>query len=77
MVETFIIVIITLLIIPFGLIIHLLTIFNVIKVGLSIFNPKYLVAGIVITLTPTPPSINIPCNTDPLHYTSMIDHIHI
>ncbi len=78
MVETLIIVIITLLITHFGLTIHLLTIFSVIKVGLSIFNPKYLVAGIVITLTPTPPSTNTPRNTDPLHYTSMIgSHSHL
>jgi hypothetical protein len=29
-------------------------------------------------LTPTPPSTNIPRNTDPLHYTSMIgSHLHL
>jgi hypothetical protein len=63
--------------IPFGLITHLLAIFKVIEVGLSIFKPKYLIAGIVITLTPTPPSTNTPCNTDPLHFTLMIgSHSH-
>jgi hypothetical protein len=50
----------------------LLGIFRVNKAGLSIFNPKYLIAGIVITLIPTPPSTNTPRNTDPLHYTLMI-----
>ncbi len=72
MVETLITMITTLLITPSGLTTHLLAIFRVTEVDLSIFNPKYLIAGIVITLTPTPPSTNIPRNTDPLHYTSMI-----
>jgi hypothetical protein len=39
---------------------------------LSIFNPKYLIARIIITLTFAPPSTNTPRNTDPLHCTSMI-----
>ncbi len=72
MVETLIIVIITLLIIPFGLTIRLLAIFRVIKADLLIINLKYLIAGIVITLTLAPPSTNTLRNTDPLHYTSMI-----
>jgi hypothetical protein len=72
MVETLITVITTLLMIPSGLTTHLLAIFKVTKAGLSIFKPKYLIAGIVITLTPAPPSTNIPRNTDPLHCTSMI-----
>jgi len=72
MVETFIIVIATLLIIPFGLTTRLLAIFRVIEANIFIFNPKYLIAKIVITLTHAPPSTNIPCNTDPLHCTSMI-----
>jgi hypothetical protein len=57
---------------PFGLTPRLLAIFKVIEVGLLIFKPKYLIAGIVITLIPAPPSTNTPRNTDPLHYTSMI-----
>jgi hypothetical protein len=57
---------------PSGLTIRLLAIFKVTEAGLSIFKPKYLIAGIVITLTPTPPSTNTPRNTDPLHCTSMI-----
>ncbi len=73
MVETFITVITTLLMTPFGLIIRLLAIFKVTEVGLSIFKPKYLIIGIVITLTHAPPSTNTPRNTDPLHYTSMIE----
>jgi hypothetical protein len=72
MAETFIIVIETLLITPFGLTTHLLAIFRVIEAGLSIFNPKYLIARIVITLTPALPSTNTLRNTDPLHCTSMI-----
>jgi hypothetical protein len=50
----------------------LLAIFKVTEAILSIFNPKYLIAGIVITLIHAPPSTNIPHNTDPLHCTSMI-----
>jgi hypothetical protein len=72
MVEIFIIVIITLLITPSSLIIHLLAIFRVIEVGLSIINPNYLIAGIVITLIPSPPSTNTLHNNNPLHCTSMI-----
>ncbi len=72
MVETLITVITTLLMTPFGLTTRLLAIFKVTEAGLSIFKPKYLIVGIVITLIPTPPSTNIPRNTDPLHYTSMI-----
>jgi hypothetical protein len=72
MVETLITIITTLLMIPSSLTIHLLAIFKVTEADLSIFKPKYLIAGIVITLTPTPPSTNTPCNTDPLHFTSMI-----
>jgi hypothetical protein len=61
-----------------GLITRLLAIFKVTKHGLSIFKCKYLIAGIVITLIPTPPSTNTPHNTDPLHYTSMIgSHLHL
>ncbi len=77
MVETLIIVIITLLITPCGLTTHLLASFKVTKTGLSIFNPKYFVGRIIITLTPTPPSTNTSRNTNPLHYTSMIkSHSH-
>ncbi len=77
MVKTLIIVITTLLMIPFGLTTYLLAIFKVIGVGISIFKPKYFIAGIVITLTFAPPSINTPRNIDPLHYTSMIgSHSH-
>jgi hypothetical protein len=72
MVEISIIVIITLLIIRFGLTICLLTIFRVIKIGLSIFNPKYYIVRIVITLISALPSINTSCKIDPLHYISMI-----
>ncbi len=72
MVETLITMITTLLMILFGLTTRLLAIFKVTEAGLSIFNPKYLIAGIVITLILTPPSTNIPHNIDPLHYTSMI-----
>jgi len=72
MVETFITVIATLLITLYGLTIRLLTIFRVTEADLLIFNPKYLIAGIIITLTPTPPSTNTLHNTDPLHYTSII-----
>jgi len=72
MVEIFITVIETLLITPSGLTTRLITIFRVIEAGLSILNPTYLIAKIVITLTLTSPSTNTPCNTDPLHYTSMI-----
>jgi hypothetical protein len=78
MVETFIIVITTLIITLSGLTIHLLIIFRVIEADLLIFNPKYLIARIVITLTRTPPSTNTLHNTDPLHYTSMIEsHSHL
>jgi hypothetical protein len=69
MVKTLIIVITTLLIIPSDLTTHLLAIFWVIKAGLSIINPKYLIAGIIIPLTPTPPSTNNLRNGDPLHFT--------
>ncbi len=72
MVETLIIVIATLLIIPSSLTIRLITIFRVTKAGLLILNPKYLIARIVITLTPTFPSTNTLRNIDPLHCTSMI-----
>jgi hypothetical protein len=72
MVETLIIVIATMLIIPFRLTTHLSSIFRVIKTSLSILNPKYLIIGIVITLTPTLLSTNTPRNTDPLHCTLMI-----
>jgi hypothetical protein len=57
---------------PSGLTTRLLAIFRVMTAGLSIFNPKYFMAGIVITLTLAPPSTNTPRNTDPLHCTSMI-----
>jgi hypothetical protein len=50
----------------------LLAIFRVTKASLSILNPKYFIARIVITLTPAYPFTNTPRNTDPLHYTSMI-----
>ncbi len=72
MVDTLIVVITTLLMTPSGLTIRLLAVFKVTEANLSIFNPKYLIAGIVITLTPTPPSTNTLRNTDPLHFTSMI-----
>jgi len=72
MVETLITMITTLQMTPSGLTTHLLAIFKVTEAGLSIFKPKYLIAGLVITLTPAPPSTNIPRNTDPLHCTSMI-----
>ncbi len=72
MVETFIIVITTLLMTTYGLTIRLLAIFKVIEANLSIFKPKYLIVRIVITLTPAPPSTNIPRNTNPLRCTSMI-----
>jgi hypothetical protein len=78
MVETLIILITTLLITPFGLTTHLLVFFRVTKVGLSIFNPKYLIVGIVITLTLALHSTNTSPNTDPLHYTLMIgSHSHL
>jgi hypothetical protein len=73
MVETLVIVITTLLITLSGLTIHLLIIFRVTEAGLLILNPKYLIARIVITLTPTPPSTNTLHNIDPLYYTSMIE----
>jgi hypothetical protein len=69
MVETFIIMIVTLLIIPYSLTTRLLTIFWVTKANLSIFNPKYLIARIVITLVPTPLSTDTSCNGDPQHFT--------
>ncbi len=72
MVETLIIMIATLLIILSSLPTRLLVIFRVTKALLLIFNPKYLIIGIVITLTYALPSTNIPRNTDPLHCTSMI-----
>jgi hypothetical protein len=72
MVETLIIVIATLLIIPSSLTTYLLAIFRVIKADLSILNPKYFIVGIVVTLTLTPQSTNTPCNINPLDYTSMI-----
>jgi len=72
MVETVIIVITTLLIIPCGLTVHLLVIFKVTEAGLSIFNPKYLIAEIIITLILVPHNTNTPHNTDSLHYTLMI-----
>jgi hypothetical protein len=78
MVETLIILITTLLITPYNLTTRLLTIFCVIKVSLLIFNLKYFIAGIIITLTPTLPSTNTPRNIDPLHYISMIgSHSHL
>jgi len=77
MVKTLIIVIETLLITPSGLTIRLLAIFRVIEADLSIFNPKYVIAKIVITLTLAPPSTNTPHNTDPLHCTSMIGSHHV
>jgi hypothetical protein len=68
----------TLLIIPFGLTIRLLAIFKVTEVGLSIFNPKYLIAKIVITLIHALPSTNTLHNIDPLNCTSMIgSHSHL
>jgi hypothetical protein len=72
MVETFIIMIATLLITPYGLTTRLLAIFRVTETNLSNFNPKYLIAGIIITLTPSLPSTNIPHNINRLHYTLMI-----
>jgi hypothetical protein len=45
--------------------------------NLSILNPKYLIARIVITLTLAPPSTNTPHNIDPLHCTSMIGSHHV
>jgi hypothetical protein len=72
MVETFIIVIGTLLITPSGLTIHLSTILKVIEVGLLIFNLMYFIVRIIITVTLAPPSTNISCNINPLNYTSMI-----
>jgi len=72
MVETLITMITTLLMTPYGLTTRLLAIFNVTEASLSIFKPKYLIGGIIITLTPAPPSTNTPCNTHPLHCTSMI-----
>jgi hypothetical protein len=50
----------------------LLAIFKVTEAILSIFNPKYLIAKIVITLIHALPSINTPHNIVPLHCTSMI-----
>jgi hypothetical protein len=77
MVETLITVITTLPMTPSGLTIRSLAIFKVTEVGLSIFNPKYLIAGIVITLAHAPPSTNTSRNSDPLHCTSMIgSHSH-
>jgi hypothetical protein len=73
MVETFITMITTLLIIPFGLTIHLLPIFRVIESGLLILNPKYFIVGIIIALTPALPSTNTPRYINPLHFTSMIE----
>jgi hypothetical protein len=67
-VETLISVIATLLVIPSSLTTCLLVIYRVIEVGLSIFNLKYLIVGIVITLILAFPSTN----TNPLHCTSMI-----
>ncbi len=72
MVKTLIIVITTQLITLSGPTISLLTIFKVTKVDLKNFNPKYLIAIMVITLTLAPPSTNTPHNIDPLHCTSMI-----
>jgi hypothetical protein len=71
-VETFILVITTLLVILFGLTTCLLAIYRVIEVGFSIFNLKYFIVGIVVTLTLAFPSTNTPHNIDPLHCTSMI-----
>jgi hypothetical protein len=65
-------VITTLLITPSSLTVHLLVIFRVTEAYLSIFNPKYLIAGIVITLIFAHHSTNTSRNTDPLHYTLMI-----
>jgi hypothetical protein len=62
----------TLQITPFGLTTHLLAIFKVTEANLPIFNLKYLTARIVITLIHALPSTDIPCNTNPLHCTSMI-----
>ncbi len=77
MVETLITMIKTLIITPFGQTTHLLIIFKVMKVDLSIFNLKYLIARIFITLIFALPSINTLHNTDPLHCTSMIgSHSH-
>ncbi len=67
MVETLITVITTLLMTHSSLTTHLLAIFKVIKVGLSIFKPKYLIIGIVITLIFAPPSTNISHNINTLH----------
>ncbi len=72
MVETFITMISRLLITPFGLTTHLLAISKVIEVSLSILNPKYLIARIIITLALAPPSTNTPRNIDSLHCTSII-----
>jgi hypothetical protein len=72
MVKTLITMITTLLMTPSSLTTHLLAIFKVTEVGLSIFKPKYLIARIIITLTHAPPSTNTPRNTDPLHCTLMI-----
>ncbi len=57
---------------PSSLTTYLLAIFKVTKTNLSIFNPKYLIARIIITLTFAPPSTNIPCYINPLHCISMI-----
>jgi len=73
MVETLIIMIATLLITPSGLTAYLLVLFKVTKVNVSIFNPKYLIVGIVITLTLAPHSTNTSPNTDPtLHINDWI-----
>ncbi len=65
--------IITLLMTPSGLTTRLLVIFKVTEASLSIFNPKYFIARIFITLALAPPSTNTLRNTDPLHCTSMIE----
>jgi len=72
MVGTFITMITTLLITPSSLTTHLLAIFKVIEASLLVLNFKYFIARTVITLILAPPSTNILCNTDLLHYTTMI-----
>ncbi len=60
------------LITPYDLTMCLLAIFKVTEVSILIFNLKYFIVGIVITLTSALPSTNIMSNNDPLHCTLMI-----
>jgi hypothetical protein len=72
MVETLSIMIATLLITPYGLTTRLFAIFKVIEASLSILNPNYLIAGIIITFIHAPPSTNTSHNKISIHWTLMI-----